>query len=324
MSLLRRSLLLLLATFAASPAFAAETWPTRPIKFIVPSAAAGVADLHARLIADKLAAALGQPVVVDNRPGASGIVGLTAATKAAPDGYNFVIGSTSNLAAAPAMGAPVSYDAQKSFEPIALYGTTPMVLVVHPSLNINSAQELIAQAKAKPGALGFASGGPGSTAHFAGELFKQASGTDLLHVPYKSPAQVLAAVLGNEVAVGFDFAETSAPHIQAGKLRALLVTGPRRVGILPRVPTAAEAGVPSLELLAWGGFLAPAGTPREIVARLNTELRRALNDKGVREKLERSGWQIGSGTPDDFRRFIATEQAAWIERVKRTGITYGR
>ena len=325
MQMLRRRLIAALVAALAAPGVgAAESYPVRAIRLIVPSAAGGVADLHARLIADKLSGALGQPVVVDNRPGASGIIGLAAAAKAAPDGYTFVIGSTSNLAAAPAMGAPVSYDTQKSFEPIALYGTTPMVLVAHPALNIATVKELIAQARVRPGALSYASGGPSSTAHFAGELFKQATGTDLLHVPYKSPAQVLTAVLGNETSLGFDFAETAAPHIEAGKLRALLVTGPRRVGILPAVPTAAEAGVPQLELLAWGGFLAPAGTPPDIVTRLHAELRKALNDKSVREKLERSGWQIAAGAPEEFRRFIAVEQAAWVERVKRTGITYGR
>lgn len=308
----------------ALPLHAAENWPVKPVKLIVPSAPGGVADLHARLIADKLSSALGQPIVVDNRPGASGTIGLTVAARAVPDGYTFVIGSTSNLAAAGAMGAPVRYDVQKDFEPIALYGMTPMVMIVHPAQNISTVKELIARAKASPGGLSYASGGPTSTARFTGELFKQATGTDLLHVPYKSPALVLAAVLGNEVPVGFDFAETSAPHIAAGTLRALLVTGPKRVAILPSVPTAMEAGVPQLELLAWGGFLAPAGTSREIVMRMHAEIRKALRDPSVRDKLEHSGWQIAEGTSDDFRRFIVQEQAAWKERVTRTGIAYGR
>jgi tripartite-type tricarboxylate transporter receptor subunit TctC len=227
MKVLHRSLLLVVAMLVVPGVWAGEPYPARPIKLIVPSAAGGVADLHARLFAEKLSSALGQPVVVDNRPGASGVIGLSAAAKAAPDGYTFVIGPTSNLAAAPAMGAPIDYDAQKSFEPIILYGTTPMVLVAHPSLNVATAKELVALARFKPGVLSYASGGPSSTGHFAGELFKQATGTDLLHVPYKSPAQVLAAVLGNEVPLGFDFAETAAPHIEAGKLKALLVIGPR-------------------------------------------------------------------------------------------------
>jgi tripartite-type tricarboxylate transporter receptor subunit TctC len=299
---------------------AAEPYPVRTIKLIVPWPPGSIVDLQARRIGEQLGRALRQPVVIDNRPGASGTIGLALAAKAAPDGYTFTMGSTSNLAASPAMGAPLGYHPVKSFDPITLFAWTPFVLVANPSLGARDVRQLVALAKAKPGSIAYASSGPTSTAHVLGMLLEREGDAQLLHVPYKGSGQALLAVLSNEVALAFDFADTCAPQVNAGKLLALLVTGPRRVPLLPEVPTAAEAGVPGVELLAWGGFLAPKGTPREVIDRLNREIVQIVQAPAMRSELTKAGWEVVASSPEEFGQVIEAEQAKWARVVKLTGV----
>lgn len=287
---------------------------------IIPWPPGSIVDVQARRIGEQLARALRQPVVIDNRPGASGTIGLALAAKAPPDGYTLTLGSTSNLAASPAMGAPLDYHPVNSFEPITLFAWTPFVLVANPSLGVRDVQQLVALAKAKPGAVAYASSGPTSTARVLGLLLERDASIRLLHVPYKGSAQALLAALSNEVALAFDFADTCGPHVKAGKLRPLLVTGPRRVPLLPEVPTAVEAGVPGIELLAWGGFLAPKGTPKEIVGRLNREIAGIVHAPAMRAELGRAGWEVVAGSPEAFADVLAREQVKWAGIVQATGI----
>lgn len=299
---------------------AADPYPSRPIKVVVPWPPGSIVDLQARRMGERLARALQQPVVIDNRPGASGTIGLALAAKSQPDGYTIAFGSTSNLAASPAMGAPLAYDPGTSFQPITLFAHTPLVLVANPALGIKDAKQLIALARTKPGVISYASSGPTSTAHVLGALFEREAGVRLLHVPYKGSGQALMAVLSNEVAMAFDFADTCAAQVRAGKLQPLLVTGPRRIPLLPDVPTAGEAGLDALEILAWGGVLAPAGLPAEIVTRLNAEFVRILRSPDVQSDLANAGWEVVGSSPEEFARFIASEQERWGRIVERTGI----
>ena len=313
----------LVAAFVGTtaPRAVAESYPTRPVTLIVPSSAGGITDFHARIIAGRLERALGQPLIVENRSGASGIIGMAAAANARADGYTIVLGSISNLTVAPALGMPIPYDPLKSFEPIIYIGSTPMVLLAHPSLGVRTVHQLVASAKAKPGNLSYGTGGAMTVAHFAGELFKRTAGINLLHVPYRGSMQALIAVLGNEVPLGIDFPDTCAPLVAAGKLRALLVTGSRRVEILPGVPQAVEQGFPQLDLLAWGGFFAPAGTLRQIIQRLNEAISKILGSDTTRLQLQQGGWKIGGGSPENLQSLVKAEQAKWAGLVKLTGIS---
>ena len=299
---------------------AAGDYPFKPIKLIVPWPPGSIVDVHARRMGEQLERALGQPVIIDNRPGASGTIGLALAAKAPADGYTLTLGSTSNLAASPAMGAPLGYHPVTSFEPITLFAWTPLVLVANPSLRVQELKQLVSLAKAKPGTIAYASSGPTSTAHVLGALLERDAGIQLLHVPYKGSAQALLAVLSNEVALAFDFADTCSPQVKAGKLQPLLVTGPRRVPLLPQVPTAVEAGVASLDILAWGGFLAPRGTPKEIVDRLNRALVQIVREPAMRSELARAGWEVVASTPQEFADVLQTEQTKWARIVALTGI----
>jgi tripartite-type tricarboxylate transporter receptor subunit TctC len=323
----RRRLLRLMA--GAIPAFAtghalADTYPSRPIRMIVPWPPGSIVDIAGRLVAERLRQALGQPVVVDNRPGASGMIGLSLGAQAKPDGYTLTFASSSNLVIAPALEMRAPYDALKDFQPVSQYTQSPMVLLVNPTLAARDVRELIALARAQPGKLAYGSNGTGGVIHITAELFKHAAGIDLLHVPFKGSPQTQLALLGNEVQVSFDFPAVCAQQVKAGRMRALLVTSAKRVPVLPEVPTALEVGMPDLILEGWAGFVAPRGTPAEIVTRLQTEIARIVHAPEVREQLEQNGQVAVGSSPEEFRVFIAEEKAKWTRIIQLTGVKLGQ
>jgi tripartite-type tricarboxylate transporter receptor subunit TctC len=300
------------------PVFSADSYPSRPVKLIVPYGPGSVVDVQARAIAEALSKAVGQPIVVENRPGASGTIGVAIGAKAKPDGYTVTIGTASNLVVSPALGLRVGFDALKDFQPITQYSRGGAVLFAHPSLKVTSVQELIGLAKARPGELAYASTGATGTGRLAGELFQHEAGIKLLSVPYKTPA--FMAVLGNEVPLGFDFATVVGPHVRSGALRALMVTGRNRNRSLPDVPTVAECGLPGAEIHGWSGVLVPAATPRHIVARLHTEIVTALSAPRVRAVFEEGGAEVPGNSPEEFRAVIIAEKARVDRIVRLAGI----
>lgn len=299
-------------------ALAADAYPIRPVKLIVPYGPGSVVDVQARAIAEALSKALGQPIVVENRPGASGTIGVAFGAKAKPDGYTITVGTASNLVVSPALGLRVGFDPLKDFQPITQYSRGGAVLIAHPSLKAKTVQELIALAKARPGELAYASTGATGTGRLAGELFQHEAGIKLLSVPYKTPA--FMAVLGNEVPLGFDFVTVSGPHIRSGALRALVVTGRNRNRSLPDVPTVAECGFPGAEIHGWSGVLVPAGTPKDIVARLHREIVTALSAPQVRTVFEEGGSEVPASSPEEFRATIIAEKAKVDRIVRLAGI----
>jgi tripartite-type tricarboxylate transporter receptor subunit TctC len=304
---------------AAVPA--AENYPSKPIRLIVPWPPGGIADLRARQVAERLARGLGQPVVVDNRPGASGSIGVAVGARAAPDGYAVTLISVNDAAIAPALNPSVPYDVLRDFEPVVQFSRTPLVLLANPALEALTVADLAAVAKARPGRLIYASIGAATTHHIAGEVLCRDLGIDMKHVPYKGAAPALMAMVGGHTPVGFDFVGTAAPHVQAGKVRALLVTGGKRVPLLPDVPTASEAGLPELDgIVSWGGFAVPKGTPIAIRDRLNAEFVKALREPALKTDFERSGTEPVGSSPEAFAAFVKAEQARWARMVKLTGV----
>ena len=301
---------------AGRTAFSADPYPSRPIKLIVPYAPGSVVDTQARKLFEPLSKALGQPIVVDNRPGASGTIGVGIGAKARPDGYTITIGSSSNLVVSAALGLQLSFDPLRDFEPITLYSRGGAVLVAHPSLGVKTAQELVALAKPRPGQLAYATSGATGVGHLAGELLQHEAGIKLLHVPYKTPAYM--AVLGNEVPLGFDFAIVVGSHVRSGSLKALLVTGRNRNATLPEVPTVGECGFPGAEIYGWSGVLAPAGTPKDIVARLHREIVAVLSTDAMRAVF--AGSEVVGNSPEEFRATIVAEQTRIARIVKVAGI----
>ena len=299
-------------------AWSADAYPTRPIKLIVPYGPGSVVDVQARAIAEALSKALGQPIVVENRPGASGTIGVGIGAKAKPDGYTVTVGTASNLVVSPALGLRVSFDPLKDFQPITQYSRGGAVLIAHPSLKAKTVQELIALARARPGELAYASTGATGTGRLAGELFQHEAGIKLLSVPYKTPA--FMAVLGNEVPLGFDFVTVSGPHVRSGALRALMVTGRNRNRSLPDVPTVGECGFPTAEIHGWSGVLVPARTPKDIVARLHREIVTALSAPRVRAVFEEGGSEVPANSPEEFRATIIAEKEKVDRIVRLAGI----
>jgi tripartite-type tricarboxylate transporter receptor subunit TctC len=300
---------------------AADNYPTKPVRLIVPWPPGGIADLRTRQIAERLTRSLGQPVVVDNRPGASGSIGVALGARAAPDGYTLTLISVNDSAVAPALNPTLPYDALRDFDPVVHVTRTPLVLLVNSAFDVRTLADLAALAKARPDQLTYASNGAATTHHVAGELLCKSAGMSMKHVPYKGAAPALMAMVAGHTPVGFDFAGTAAPHVQAGKLRALLVTGGRRVPLLPDVPTASEAGPPDLDtIVSWGGFAVPKGTPPGIRERLNAEFVRALREPELKADFERSGTEPVGGSAEEFAAFIKAEQARWVRIIKLTGV----
>ncbi len=309
------------ALLCAAPLLAiGQSYPTKPIRFIVPFPAGGAGDLVIRALAQKMSENWGQAVVLDNRSGASGALGLQIAARAAPDGHTLALGTASTHSINPALHRDLPYDPIKDFTPIASLIVIPNVLVAHPSVPARSLQELIQLARAKPGQLSYASNGTGTSSHMAGELLKRAAGIQLLHVPYKGAGIAVNDVLGGHVQLLFGAVATSLPHVQAGKLRALAVTGAQRSSVAPNVPTVAESGFPGFEVVQWFGAFAPAGTPRHIVVKLNAELNRAMRLPDVQEGFARQGFETRPATPEQFAAYVKSELEKWSRVIKEAGI----
>jgi len=315
---MKRTLAILFALFATA-AFA-QPWPSKPIKIIVPYPAGGTSDILARALSPGLQAALGQAIVVENKPGATGNVGADFVAKSAPDGYTLLVVAFP-FAVTPSLIRNMPYDTVRDFAPVILAATSPNLLVVNPqALPVSSVKELIAQAKAKPGVLSYASTGNGSSNHISMELFKSLAGVQLLHIPYKGSAPAVTDLLGGQVPVMFDNVPNVLPHVKSGRLRALAVSGAKRSSLVPDLPTVAEAGVPDYEVTVWFGLVAPAGTPREVVQKLNAEVQKILAMPDVRERFLAQGVEPQGSTPEQFAEHIRTQMAKWAKVVQDAGV----
>ncbi|MEP7276984.1 MAG: tripartite tricarboxylate transporter substrate binding protein [Betaproteobacteria bacterium] len=298
---------------------AAQAFPAKPVRLVVPFPPGGPLDAAGRAIAERLTQMWGQSVLVDNRPGAGGNIGADLVAKSPPDGYTVVMGALSTHAVNPSLYARMPYDATKDFAPISLVAVTPNVLVVNPSLPVNSVKELIAYAKANPGKLSFGSGSNGSAGHLAGELFKVDTGTDMVHIPFKGGAPALQALLAGDTQLMFDNLANSLQQAKAGKVKALAVTTAKRSALAPDLPTMAEAGVPGFDISTWYGILAPAGTPPAVIAKWNADLVKVLDSPELRERMAAQGAEATPTTPAEFSAFIASELAKYARIVKASG-----
>ena len=297
----------------------AQSFPNKPIRVIVPFPAGGGTDIIARDVTQKVAASTGWIFVVENRPGAGGNLGVDAVAKAPADGYMLVLGQTSNLSINPALYAKMPYDVQKDLTPIVLVAKSPLVLATAANSSFKTLGDAVNAAKAKPGAVNFASSGNGTVSHLAGELFQRAAGVKMQHVPYKGANQGLTDVLGGSVELYMSSVPTLLGHIKQGKLRALAVTSDKRTADLPNVPTMIEAGYQGLEATTWFGFLAPAATPKEIIAKLNGEFNKALQQRELRKRMTETGADPVGGTAEQFGAYIKQESVRWAQIVKDSG-----
>jgi tripartite-type tricarboxylate transporter receptor subunit TctC len=316
-----RAALLTMAVFALGGignAASAEPYPSKPIHFIAPYPPGSVTDLIARTIGQKLTEKWGQPVIVENRGGGGSVIGTDVVAKAAPDGYSILMVAP-DLAINESLRSKLPYDAEKSFAPVTLLVAAPMVLSVHSTLAVNNVKELIAYAKAHPGQLSYASGGNGTVAHLGMELFKQMAGVDIVHIPYKGTAAVVQSLITGEVQVAFAQMATVRPQIASGKLRVLAVATASRAQAMPDLPTVAEAGVPGYKADVWFGVVAPAGTPGDIIAKLNQELVAIMHMPDVVEQFRRQGIEPMTSTPGEFAAFLRADIRKWGELVRRTG-----
>ena len=305
------------ATAFPQQAFA-QSYPTRPIKFVVGFGAGGATDVIGRLMARKIGDALGQPIIIENKAGASSNIGAEMVFRAAPDGYTFyvcAITSAINVSLFPKL----PFDFAKDFEPVALFANVPNILVVHPSVAAKSVKELIALAQSQPGKLSYASSGSGTSIHLSGELFKMLAKVDMVHIPYKGSAPAMIDMVGGQVQVMFDNMPSALPHVKAGKLRALAVTSAQRSPSAPDVPTMGEAGVPGFDVQSWFGLVAPKGTPKDIIARVNAEAVKALGSADIKERFMDLGAVPGPMSPEGFGDYIRAEITRWSEVVKVSG-----
>jgi len=298
----------------------AQPYPSKPIRLIVPFTPGGSTDILARAIGQKLAEALGQQVVIENRPGAGGAIGAEAAARAAPDGYTLLMGHIGTLAVNPSLYPKLGYDPLKSFVPVAWVARVTNVLVVNPAVPAQSVQELIRLARDQPGRLRYGSGGNGSAAHLATEYFKLRTQTDIVHVPYKGTGPAVTDLLGGQIEVMMTGAPAVMSHVKAGKMRALAISSAQRIESLPDLPTIAEAGVPGFEAIQWYGVVAPAGTPEPVIARLNAEINRALATPELKARLVAEGAEAAPTTPQAFGAFIAAEIERWRPVIQKAGL----
>ncbi len=312
-------LLLLLTLAAGSAPSAAQMYPTKPVRIIVPTSVGSAADTVARVLAQPLAERLGQPVVVDSRAGAGAVVGTEAVAKSAPDGHTLLMGVPA-LAINVSIHRKLPYDVLRDFAPITQAVSQPNLLAVHPSLPAKSVKELIALAKARPGELVFASSGVGASSHLTMELFLLMTGTRMLHVPYKGPGPGIIDLVAGRVSVMASSTVSTLPQVRSGRLRALGVTTAKRALGVPDIPTIAEAGVPGYESVSWFGLIAPAGTPKEVIARLHREAVAILRAPDVRERFARDGTEVVAGSPEEFDAYIRAEVVKWARVVKSAGI----
>jgi tripartite-type tricarboxylate transporter receptor subunit TctC len=293
-------------------------YPNKPIRMIVPYPPGGPTDVLGRIVAQKLSESLGQQVVVENRPGASGMIGSELVAKAAPDGYTLLTNASIHVIN-PSLYPKMNFDALRDFVPVSLIAQVPLILVVHPGLPAQSVQELIALGKAQPNRLNFGSSGNAAAPHLAGESFKIATGVQMQHVPYKGSAPALTDLIGGQVQLIFDSMPSAMPHVKSGKIRALAVTTAKRSPAVPDLPTVAESGVPGFDISTWYGVWAPAGTPKEIVNRVAAEMAKALQQAAVRERLAALGAEPVGNTPDEFAAYCQAELAKWAKIVRESG-----
>jgi tripartite-type tricarboxylate transporter receptor subunit TctC len=312
----------ILAALLATAALAAHAqgYPAKPIRIIVPFAPGGNVDITARLVAPGLQDALGQPVVVENKPGAGGTIGADQVAKATPDGYTLLMGSNSTFSVAPSLYPKNPYSPLKDFAPVVSIASAPFVLVTSSAAPSKDAAQLVARAKSDPGKLTMSSAGTGSSNHLVGELFQEISGAKFTHVPYKGSGQALTDLMGGQVDLHFDQLTSAAGHVKSGKLRALLVTSPTRVAMMPEVPTAREAGYPTFEATNVTGLIAPAGTPTDVIQKLNAATNKVLADAAIKEKFAAIGATTTGGAPEDFAKYIREDLAKWTRIVKDANV----
>jgi tripartite-type tricarboxylate transporter receptor subunit TctC len=298
----------------------AQTYPSKPVRLISPYPPAGVNDLLARILAPKLGEFLGQPVVVDNRAGATGNIGAEIVAKSPPDGHTLLMGQAGNLTINVSLMAKMPFDPVRDFAPITLVAATPNVLVVHPSLPVKSVKDLVALAKAKPGMINYATSGIGSPGHLAAELLNKSAGIKMIHIPYKGAAPALADVIAGNAHLYFTSPASAMPFMPSGRLRMVAVASLKRSALLPDLPTVAEAGYPDFDVSSWWGVVAPAATPREVITRLHTEILRVIALPETRTKINDLGAEIVTDTPEQFAAYIKTETVKWAKLIRDIGV----
>lgn len=296
-----------------------SNYPNKPIRLIVPFAPGGSNDIMARIIGQKIGESVGQTVIIDNRGGASGIIGTDLAAKAAPDGYTLLMMSLT-LAVNPSLFKKLPYDTERDLLPVSLVASAPLILVVHPSLPVKSLKDFIAHAKANPGKFNFGSGGPGTTPHLAGEMLKSMAGLQMTHVPYKGGGPALADLVGGQLQLMLENIPSTLPHVKSGKLRVLALSGLKRSSLVPDVPTLDEAGLKGYEIVGWNGLFLPAGTTNAIVSRLHTETVKALAAADIKERLSGMGAEGVGNTPAEFNAFVKAEIKKWAQVVRDAGL----
>ena len=312
-------LLIAAALCAASNSAFTQNYPSRPARMVVPWTAGGTADLMARISSQKFAESFGQQFVVDNRPGAGGLIGTEQVAKAAPDGLTLLLATTAPNSVAPSLYAKLPFDPVRDFASVSLMATTCYVLSVHPSMRVSNARQLVALAKARPGQLTFSSPGSGTPNHLSGEMLKMLTGIDMQHVPFKGSAQAISDVIGGQIAMSFENIVVASPFVKNGRLKALAVTSAKRANALPSVPTMAESGVPGFEAVGWFGVVAPAATPKDIIAKLNSEMVRMLSSPDVKERISSLGAEVVSTTPEGMDQFNRAQIELWAKVVKASG-----
>jgi tripartite-type tricarboxylate transporter receptor subunit TctC len=308
-----------IALLVASSSALAQPYPSKPIRIVVPFAPGGGTDILTRIMLPRLTESLKQQIIVDNRPGAGSQIGTDIVAKALPDGYTLLMVDTAFMTN-PSLYSKLPYNSEKDFAPVSLAATAPVIMIVHPSVPVRTVKELVALARARPGALNFASGGPGSSTHLGVELLKYVAKIDLVHIPYKGTGPAVADVLGGQVTMMFAGISSVKQHAEAGRLRAIAVTGAKRSPAMPSVPTFTEAGMKQVDASSYWGALAPARTPPEIVARLSTTMAQVLKLPDVRDKLVELGFEPIGGTPAEFATLLASETAKWGHVIKAAGV----
>ena len=300
---------------------AAQNYPTKPIRVIVPYPAGGATDFFARLVFPKMGEALGQSVVVENRPGAGTAIGASEVARSAPDGYTLLLGDAGTYAFNPTLYKKLSYDPTKDFAPVSLTGRFALILAVNPATPAKSVQEFVAAAKSQPGKINYGAPGPGSPIHLAMEFFKQRAGLDMTPIPYKGGADAMNDLLGGRISAMFLDIASGLPQIKGGKLRPLAVASAKRVAALPDLPTIGESGYPGFEAWAWQGFVAPAKTPRPIIMRLNAEFAKVMSDPTIKQRLSESGFEPQTSTPEEFSSYMKSEIAKWAKVIRESNVT---
>jgi tripartite-type tricarboxylate transporter receptor subunit TctC len=316
----RAAVVLLVACGLGVPAFAQNNYPTKPIRMIVPFPPGGGTDILSRLVANKLSETLGWQIVVDNRGGAGGNIGLDAGAKAAPDGYTMVMGQTSNLTINPSLYRKLPYDSIKDFAPVSVVASSPIAVMVHAKAPFRTLGDIIASAKARPGELTLATTGNGTVGHLTGELLQRTASVKLVHVPYKGSAQVFPDLLGGRIVCFLASLETAIPQMKAGAIRTLAVTSPQRVPAVPYIPTVSESGYPGFETTTWYGILVPKATPRAIVARLSTEITKVLESADVKERMAANGGATIRPGPAAFTALLESDLAKWSRIIKEANV----